>query len=103
MTLNCDLGEGEHPARTHALLRIVDLASIACGGHAGNLRSMERVVRFAIRCGVLPGAHPGLPNPEAFGRLETEISADALRDLLVNQIGTLQGVLRANAANLHHG
>lgn len=102
MTLNCDIGEGEPPARTRALLRIVDLVSIACGGHAGDLRSMNRVVRYAIRCGVSPGAHPGLPNPETFGRLESAISPGALRELLRNQIGTLEGVLHANAADLHH-
>ncbi len=59
MKLNADLGEHESIARTRALLRIVDLANIACGGHAGTAASMYLTVEQALAAGVRIGAHPG--------------------------------------------
>ncbi len=52
--LNCDLGEYEDPsaiAGDMALLDIVTSANIACGGHAGDERSMERTVIAAMQRG----------------------------------------------------
>ena len=64
--LNCDLGEGEPWTRTRALLRQVTSANVACGGHAGDALTMERVVVEAKALAVRLGAHPGVPG--AFGR-----------------------------------
>ncbi len=55
--INCDLGEGESPARTRALLRHATSANIACGGHAGDLASMDRCLRLCTEMEVRPGAH----------------------------------------------
>ena len=44
--LNCDLGEGEAAETSDALLECIDLANIACGGHAGDEEMMRRVVRM---------------------------------------------------------
>ncbi|MBN8249826.1 MAG: LamB/YcsF family protein, partial [Verrucomicrobia bacterium] len=51
MDLNCDLGEGEPAARTRALMRWITSANIACGGHAGDARTMEFCVRAAAAHG----------------------------------------------------
>lgn len=100
MKLNADLGENEPPARTRALLRIVDLANIACGGHAGTAASMFLVIERALAEGVKVGAHPGLP--ENFGRGSADITPEALALLLVQQVGGFSAMCRAAGARLHH-
>ncbi len=64
--LNADLGEGD--AHDHELLEIVSSCNVACGGHAGDARSMTATVRAAIANGVAIGAHPSYPDREGFGR-----------------------------------
>ena len=64
ITLNSDMGEsfalhsfGNDPA----LMRIIDVANVACGFHAGDPNVLEETVRLAHETGVGVGAHPGLP------------------------------------------
>lgn len=96
MKLNADLGEHESPARTRALMRLIDLANVACGGHAGTARTMARCVRLAREFGVKLGAHPGLETD--FGRGVADISPSALERLVRDQIETLA----AFGEPLHH-
>lgn len=98
--INCDLGEGEPVGRTQALMRWVTSANVACGGHAGDVRSMERCVLLAVRLGVRLGAHPGLV--EGFGREAVRVSVPEFEALLVQQVAALQAVARACRARLHH-
>lgn len=100
--LNCDLGEGEPEGMTAALLDCVDLANIACGGHAGDLETMRRVVQEALARGVQAGAHPGWPDRESFGRTVTTIDPRALEGLMSVQIAALQRVLQEAGASLGH-
>jgi UPF0271 protein len=100
--LNCDLGEGEPWAVTAALLGLVDLANIACGGHAGDEESMMRVVREALGRGVQPGAHPGWPDRGDFGRGEAVVRAEDLWQLLREQTGLLRGIVREAGGRLGH-
>lgn len=100
MKLNADLGEHESIARTRALLRIVDLANIACGGHAGTAASMYLTIEQALAAGVRIGAHPGLA--ENFGRGSATITPEALALLLVQQVGGFAAMCRAAGARLHH-
>lgn len=100
--LNSDLGEGEAPARTRALLRLVTSANIACGGHAGDTRSMEFCVQEALTQGVHIGAHPGFAERDTFGRIARPIDSAELADLLLPQIGALEVILRSAGAPLHH-
>lgn len=100
--LNCDLGEGEPEATTGALLDCVDLANIACGGHAGDGGTMRSVVRQALARGVQTGAHPGLPDREGFGRVAAEVSPAGLVGMMAVQIGELRGAIRAEGGRLNH-
>ncbi len=100
--INCDLGEGESAARTRALLRYATSANIACGGHAGDLASMERCLRLCAEMRVRPGAHPGHFDRENFGRVEHPISACELSILLAQQIGTLQLIAANCGVRLQH-
>ncbi len=100
--LNCDLGEGETSGKTRALMRHVTSVNIACGGHAGDLRSMIFAVEEAIQAAVHIGAHPGLPDRSSFGRGKVEISRREFETLLVHQIGALEKVAARAGASLHH-
>ena len=104
-TINSDMGEsiGIHSfGNDDDLLTLVDTINVACGLHAGDPGSMQRVVERAVAAGVTIGAHPGLPDIVGFGRREMAIDADEARDLIRYQVGALVGFLDANGARLHH-
>lgn len=100
--LNCDLGEGEPRQVMVALLRQVTCASIACGSHAGNCESMRSAVTLAIQHGVRIGAHPGLPDREAFGRRALTITPVEFKTLLLQQVSALEKMTRTLGVKLHH-
>lgn len=76
LDLNADLGEGM--PGDEALLEIVSSASIACGGHAGNEKTMRASLRAAAARGVVVGAHPGFADRENFGRKRLILAPDEL-------------------------
>jgi UPF0271 protein len=98
--LNCDLGEGEPWTRTRALLRQITSANVACGGHAGDALTMERVVVEAKALGVRLGAHPGVAG--TFGRGEVVLSPRQLQTLVLQQVGALDLLARRHGSQLHH-
>jgi len=100
--LSADLGEGEAPARTRSLMRYLTSANIACGGHAGELKSMSRCVRLAVQENVRIGAHPGDWSRQSFGRGPVSLGAEELSLLLVHQIAALQAIANLEGAQLHH-
>jgi UPF0271 protein len=102
LDLNCDLGEGEPLARTRALMRWITSANVACGGHAGDLRTMKACVRLARECGVRLGAHPGAWARGDFGRGDVHLTSDELDLLLLHQVGALERLAVANGVRLHH-
>ena len=90
--LNCDLGECDDAAgiaNDLALLDIVTSANIACGGHAGDMRSMERTIVAAVERGVALGAHPGYPDRANFGRVSCAMDHLQLASAISTQIETL--------------
>ena len=100
--LNCDLGEGESRARTEALMRVITSANVACGGHAGDIASMERCVALAKKYKVRLGAHPGAVDRAGFGRRELRITLAELEPLLLQQVGALERIAHAHGQKLHH-
>jgi 5-oxoprolinase (ATP-hydrolysing) subunit A len=100
--LNCDLGEGEPRARTEALMDVITSASVACGGHAGDVASMEQCVALAKKRGVRLGVHPGTRDRVGFGRSDVRIAPAALELLLLQQVGTLERIANAQGVKLHH-
>lgn len=88
LDINCDLGEGESPEQTRALMERIDTANLACGGHAGNLTSLRNGLRLAHELGVRPGAHPGLTQPGNFGRSHPDsLTSGELTRILDQQAG----------------
>ena len=95
MDLNADMGEGFGPWRMaddDALMGVITSASIACGFHAGDPRTMAAAVGAAAAKGVNIGAHVSYPDLVGFGRRPMSLSpAEVLTDTLY-QIGALAGI-----------
>ena len=105
--LNCDMGELDDAelddaAHEAALLAYITSANIACGGHAGNARTMERTARLALGRGVRIGAHPGYPDRENFGRLEIAMTPEAIADTVYAQIARLDDVVQRLGGAIVH-
>jgi 5-oxoprolinase (ATP-hydrolysing) subunit A len=103
--LNCDLGEsfGRYKlAEQKEILKYITSANIACGFHAGDPSVMRETVKLAIENQVKIGAHPGLPDLNGFGRREMKISPKEAYDMVVYQIGALQGFLSTFNEKMQH-
>lgn len=105
LDINCDMGEG-FGAYTMgddlALLDHVTSANIACGFHAGDSPTMQRVVGAAIARGVQVGAHPSFPDLQGFGRRNMQVSPADAYAMVVYQVGALSGFARAAGGRLNH-
>lgn len=91
--LNADVGEGA--AAEVELLQFVSSASVACGGHAGDARSMRETVARAVERGITIGAHHGYPDKRNFGRVEIGAKPTEIERWTVDQIRELQTVSAA--------
>ena len=103
--LNCDMGELPEAiadGTQEALLRSITSANVACGGHAGDERTMRATIEQALRAGVAVGAHPGYPDRENFGRLELKMSVEAVADSIHKQVRALAEVAAKCGAKLVH-
>src|SRR5450830_107895 len=95
--LNFDGGEG---ADDEALMRSVSTVNIACGGHAGDERSMRQVARLALKSGVAICAHPSYEDRENFGRAPVALAPSAIEDLVKRQVEALRNVVRDEEGQL---
>jgi 5-oxoprolinase (ATP-hydrolysing) subunit A len=103
--LNCDMGEsfGAYQLGTdEEILEFVTSANIACGFHAGDPCTMRKTVKLALEKGVEIGAHPGLPDLAGFGRRYMEISPQEAYDIVLYQIGALDGFVKAEGGKMQH-
>lgn len=103
--LNCDLGECDDAsgiANDLGLLDIVTSSNIACGGHAGDERSMTRTMIAAIERGVTIGAHPGYPDRANFGRVACDMDHRVLEDSMVTQIDALNAIAHKHGGTVAH-
>jgi UPF0271 protein len=90
--INADVGEDASDAgiaRDVALMQHLDLIHVACGGHAGDDRTMQTLVREAKSRGVHVGAHPSYPDRAGFGRIPMAMSPEALRTAIREQVSVL--------------
>jgi UPF0271 protein len=93
MLLNCDIGErGIEHTDDLKLLEYIDIANIACGGHAGNKQSARSFYARAKEFGVIPTLHLSYPDVENFGRLSLDIPASDLLKSLSSQRSVLPEV-----------
>lgn len=97
--LNADLGEGFDD---EAILPFLSSCSIACGGHAGDPRTMAETLAAARRFGVACGAHPGYPDRDSFGRRELPMTLAELSASVLGQVETLFDMSRRAGVTVGH-
>jgi 5-oxoprolinase (ATP-hydrolysing) subunit A len=103
--LNSDVGES-YGAYTigndEEVLQYVSSVNIACGFHAGDYNVMMNTVKLAHSLGVSIGAHPGFPDLGGFGRREMHMSAEEIFNLVVYQVGAIQGAAAVCGTKVQH-
>ena len=103
--INSDLGESEESLANGAdfeLMRYITSANVACGGYAGDERTMRETVRMAKQLGVAVGAHPGYPDRANFGRIESPLSIAETEATVRDQIAALAEVAASLGVRLVH-
>lgn len=105
LKLNADMGESFGPwvmGLDHEVMPHVDLANIACGFHASDPDVMRKTVRLAKTHGVNIGAHPAYPDLVGFGRRSMACSPAEIENLVLYQLGALQGICQAEGTKLSY-
>lgn len=98
--LNADLGEGcDFDAD---LMSVVTSCNIACGGHAGDEKSMQIALDLAKANQVAAGAHPSFPDRENFGRTRSDLTGAALEKSLREQVESLKRIADRLGVSLTH-
>lgn len=88
--MNADLGEIDDGGIIDShLLEIITSANVACGGHAGDDISMQRVCDLAFQRGVTIGAQVSFVDRPGFGRRRLNVEAATLSNQLTQQVADL--------------
>jgi len=98
--INCDLGEGI--ASEEAIFPYLDVASLACGGHFGNINTLNASMALAKRFGKKVGAHPSYPDLANFGRLSMQLPPAVLLATLEAQISLFVKAAQESALTMDH-
>lgn len=105
MKLNCDLGESYgawHMTDDDKIMPFVDMASIACGFHAGDPLVIQHTLKCAKSHNVEIGAHPSYPDLQGFGRRSMALQRNELIALLHYQISAIDGMARCQNTELSY-
>jgi 5-oxoprolinase (ATP-hydrolysing) subunit A len=105
MDLNCDMGEVPEAATDgtqDSIMQSLTSVNVACGGHAGDARTMKATIEQALRWNVALGAHPGYPDRANFGRLELELSPEAISELVFEQVERFAEIAEDSGAPVTH-
>jgi UPF0271 protein len=98
--LNADLGEGT--GADAELLTLITSANIACGGHAGDATTIQRIVKVAVSRGVGIGAHPSYPDREGFGRRVMQLLPAEVTATVAAQMRVVADAARRAGTRLQH-
>lgn len=98
--LNGDVGEGA--ATDREFIPLLTSANIACGGHAGDERTMIEAIESALAAGVQVGAHPGFADRANFGRHEMNVTAGDVFDIVTEQLGRFAGLASRHGTVMAH-
>lgn len=97
-SLLLNLDGGEHGDEPEELYAIADVVHIACGGHAGDERSMDRVVEACLRHQTRIGAHPSYVDRAGFGRKALAVEPEVLEVQLEMQCAELRRIAERRGA-----
>ncbi len=98
--INCDVGEGlDNEAQ---LFPYISSCNLACGGHAGDAKTMNKVIGLAVKHNIKIGAHPSYPDREHFGRKTMSLPQKEFTESIGAQVDTLDTLLKEHGAKMHH-
>src|SRR5713101_2356309 len=103
--LNCDMGEMPEAISDGTqewLMPSLSSVNIACGGHAGDERTMTATIEQALRWKLAIGAHPGYPDRANFGRLELKLPSETIASSVFEQVRALAEIAARSSARLTH-
>ncbi len=103
--LNCDAGEsfGDWTMGDDtAMFKLVSSVNIACGGHAGDTRTMSDSLTLAGENGLGIGAHPSFEDKPNFGRRRLIMSALEIERMVAYQVGGLAAIATLQGITLDH-
>ncbi|WP_350286196.1 5-oxoprolinase subunit PxpA [uncultured Croceitalea sp.] len=98
--INCDLGEGMGNEKD--LMPYISSCNIACGGHAGDEATIAQVMQLAKEYQVKVGAHPSYPDKENFGRIAMDITSEALKESIREQLVLFVKVAERTNVKINH-
>src|SRR3979411_487794 len=97
--LNCDMGELPEAiadGTQEALMPSFTSINVACGGHAGDAQTMQATIEKPLRWKLAVGEHPGYPDRANFGRVELNLSLEAIADSVYQQVRALAEIAERN-------
>ena len=100
IAINCDVGEGV--SNEHLLMPYISSCNIACGGHYGDVKTMDNTIAIAFENNVLIGAHPSFPDKENFGRKILKMTPEALQKSIESQLLLFKSRLDLVGAKMNH-
>jgi len=103
--LNCDMGEVPEAiadGTQESLMRSITSVNIACGGHAGDERTMKTTIEQAMRWKLAIGAHPGYADRANFGRLELKLPLNEISASIFDQVKALSDAASTCGARVVH-
>src|ERR1700687_2815150 len=97
-----ELPEAIADGTQESLMPFLTSVNVACGGHAGDEQSMRTTIEQALHWNLAVGAHPGYPDRANFGRLELNMTPDAIADSVFEQVRAFAAVAAACGARFVH-
>ncbi|NOT50063.1 MAG: LamB/YcsF family protein [Chitinophagaceae bacterium] len=82
--INCDMGEGI--GNDDLIMPFISSASIACGYHAGDEKTMWETIELAKKHNVAIGAHVSFLDKENFGRKEMKWERQGIYNMVIQQL-----------------
>ena len=103
--INCDMGEIDELLKNNTYSKLMDQVTsinVACGGHAGDMNMMRKIIQIAKNKNVKIGAHPSYPDRKNFGRYDLDINPKELSESIANQINDLIKVAKIEKIKIDH-
>jgi UPF0271 protein len=103
--LNCDMGEMPEAiadGMQESLMPSLTSVNVACGGHAGDERTMRTTIEQALRWKLTIGAHPGYADRANFGRVQLKLPAETIASSVFEQVRALAEIAAGCGARLAH-
>ncbi len=90
--INCDIGESFgvcERGNNEEIMPYPDLANLACGFHASDVKTINKVVLLAKKNDVIIGAHPSYQEILSFGGRSIPYTKNEIINIILYQLGAL--------------